>query len=351
MIDWSKGYSCAWHLYEVNRATWADGPEVASVRSASVERDCTGEEPLIDSGTIDLDSPVGTDWEERYVRLVMVARQGVEVERVDVATLLAPKNGGTIDRGTDSASLSCLSVLWPASKTTLAPGTFAPKGCDGAEWAARMLSSAINAPVTSNGSFILDEHYVFDLGTSALSAAWKLVDAGGFTMTIDGRGQVKIGPKSTTPALALEAASARLLMPSVSYELDWSVVPNRYMAMEEEVYAEAVNDDPTSPTSIATRGYVRDPDDGIDDSPVRVNGESLQGYCRRRLEEESVITDTRTYRRKWWPSVSPGSLVSGTLSSVGIEGEMRVERQSIECGAGLFVDEVASREVHAWLRS
>ena len=351
MIDWSRGYSCAWHLYEVNRATWADGPEIASVRSASVERDCTGEEPLIDSGTVDVDSPVGTNWDERYVRLVMVAKQGVEVERVDVATLLAPKNGGTIERGRDSASLSCLSVLWPASKQMLMPGTFAPKGCDGADWAAGLLASSINAPVSSSGSFTLDEHYVFDIGTSVLSAVWKLMDAGNFAITIDGRGQVNVGPKSDVPDLLLESASARLLMPAISYELDWSVVPNRYMAMEDEVFAQAVNDDPASPTSIATRDYIRDPDDGIDDAPVRVNGESLQGYCARKLEEASMVTDTRTYTRKWWPGVNPGSLVMGTLSSVGIEGEMRVERQSIECGAGLFVQEVASREVYAWRRS
>ena len=351
MVDWSKGYSCEWHLYEVNRATWADGPEIASVRSARVERDCSGEEPLIDSGTIDMDAPVGTEWGERYVRLVMVAKQGVDVERVDVATLLAPKNGGKIERGVDSASLSCLSVLWPASKRMLMPGSFAPKGCDGADWAARLLSTAVNAPVTSGGSFTLDDNYVFDLGTSVISAAWKLVDAGGFTITIDGRGQVTVGPKPTAADLKLDRASARLLMPSISYELDWSVVPNRYMAMEDEVFAQAVNDDPDSPTSTEARGYVRDPDDGIDDAPVRVNGESLQGYCARRLEECSMVTDTRTYKRKWWPGVNPGSLVVGTLASVGIEGEMRVERQSLSCGAGLFVEEVASREVYAWRRA
>lgn len=351
MLDWSKGYSCEWHLYEVNRETWADGDEIPGVRSASVERDATGEEPLVDSGTIDIDMPIGTDWVERYVRIAMVARQGSDLQRVDVATMLAPRNGGTYDRGTDSASLSCVSVLWPASKTMMMPGDFAPKGCDGAEWAARILASAINAPVSHSGSFTLEEHYVFDLGTSALSAAWTLVNAGGFTIMTNGRGEVSVRPKPTTADLRLDTASAKLLLPSIAHELDWSSVPNRYMAMEDEVFAQAVNDDPDSPTSTATRGYVRDPDDGIDDAPTRVDGESLRGYCERRLEELSMLPDTRTYTRKWWPGVHPGSLVVGTLSSVGIEGEMRVERQSLQCGAGLFVEERASKEVYAWRRS
>ena len=52
--------------------------------------------------------------------------------------------------------------------------------------------------------------------------------------------------------------------------------------------------------------------------------------------------------REWYPGVLVGSVVRGSVSSVGLDGDMRVERQSITCGAGITVEERAVKEVKAW---
>ena len=346
-IDWRAGYTATWRAYEVLTDTWADGEEVGRLASVSVERSRDGDAPLLESGELAIDVPVGSGWDERYVRVAMVAEQGGERERVDVCTLLCSTARGEADYGRDFLELTGRSVLYPASTKRVRVGTYAPAGTDGAQFAASMLRDAIAAPVLVEGSFTLGSHVVFDVGVSVLKAVWTLLRAGGFTIRVSGDGSVAVAPEPTEPVLHLSQANARLLHPGVPHELDWSDVPNRYYAIEGSESAEAVNDDPGSPTSTVRRGYEHDE---VDTSPVRVGGETLAAYCARRLEERSVAYDTRSYAREFWPDVVPGDMVSGSLASVGLEGDLRVTRQSLSCGEGIVVDEEARREVHAWLR-
>lgn len=340
-MDYSRGYSCTWRLYRVNPDTWADAELVPGFRSASVERDVTGDAPLVDAGSIELDGSVP----DGYYRIAMTATQGSLSERVDVATLLCCSTSGTAERGADGVEVTGRSVLWPASTRLLTRGSYAPAGSDGAEFAASLIRECCKAPVTVSGGFTLDSHIVFDLGASYLEAAWAVLDAGGWCMRIDGRGQVEILPKPTEPSLVLSNASAALLQPGIDHTLDTGDVPNRYTAIEDAQYAQAVNDDPASSTSYQARGYWVDV---VDDSPERVNGETLDAYARRRLREESTLKDERTYTREYFPDVLPFDIVRGSIPSVMLEGDMAVQSQSIECGHGIVITEKAAKEVITW---
>ena len=347
MIDWTKGYAAHWKAYEVNVPTWADGRTIEGLSSATVERDVTSDAPLVESGSLNLDAPVGADFGERYVRLVMVAEQDGETERVDVCTLLCSSSSGDMGRGADALSLEGRSVLWPASKRTLDRGEFVPRGTDCVEWCRGMLDECLAAPIATYGSFTLNEHYVVDLGSTVLEAVWLVLGAGGWCIQIGGDGTVRIVPRPTEPALALDSTRARLLVPGVHHELDWSDVPNRYVVNDGTHYAETVNDEPWSPTSVMARGYIHD---AFDSSPTMVDGESPQEYCDRMLEESSTVHDVRSYTREWWPDVTCFSVVRGSVPSIGLDGDMVVERQSLECGHGIKVTEQAYREVVAWHR-
>ena len=221
---------------------------------------------------------------------------------------------------------------------------------DGAAWAAEVLRGSVNAPVSlaEGAGFTLDHHVVLDPGTSALEAAWLVLRAGGHVIRIDGRGRVTVAPRPTEPSLALDRAGARLLHPGVRRDLDLSGVPNRYVAVDGSEVAEAVNDDLASRTSTVSRGWRSDI---VATSPVRVDGETLAAYAARRLEEESTVPDSREYSREFWPGVAPFDVVLGSVASVGLDGRMRVERQSLSCGTGIVVEECASREVSAWRRT
>ena len=347
-VDWSRGYTASWRVFRVDERTWADAERLDGIVSADVSRDRSGDAPLLESGTVRASAPIGADVPDRYLRIVMTATQGAVSERVDVATMLFCAASGEVARGSQLLELTGRSVLWPASAALLSRGSYAPAGCDGASFAAGMLREVLAAPVAVNGSFTLDRHVVFDLGSSVLEAAWLVLRAGNFCIRIDGSGAVTVGPEPSEPDLVLDRAGARLLSVSGSFEADSSEVPNRYVAVDGTETAEAVNDDPGSKTSTVRRGYRVDV---VDSSPVRVNGETLAAYCARRLEEESAMPDTKTYTREWWPGVGPYSLVRGSLASVGVEGDLRVVSQSLECGRGITVTERASREVRLWRRA
>lgn len=344
-IDWTRGYRvAAWRLFRVNRGTWADADEVGGLYSATINSDA--EDPTIQHADLIVDVPVGERFESGYYRIAMTAQQGGETERVDVATLLCESTSDIVDRGYAALTVVGQSVLYPASTDKLAIGSYAPSGVDGAEYAAELLRASINAPVIVQGHFTLDNHVVFD-GCSVLDAARLVLRAGGFAIRIDGYGRVIIAPAITEPSLILDNAGARLLQPYVARSLDYSGVPNVYRVTQGAQVAEAVNDDPDSPTSTVTRGWRAVE---VEDNPIRVNGETLGGYAERMLEEISTVPDSRTYTREWWPDVHVGSLVRGAIASVGIEGLFRVDSQRLTCDKGITVEEQASREVRTWQR-
>ena len=346
-IDWARGYSASWRVFRVNRDTWADAELVTGVTSITVERSGDEDSPTLESGSLSVDISPGDTFDTGYYRVVMNATQNGVTERVDVCTLMCESTDGDIDRGVDMTNVLCRSVLYPASVTGLESGSYAPAGIDGVAYVADMLRSAINAPVETEGSFRLDEHYVFDSGSQVLSAAWKVLDAGNYVMQVMGDGTVRIVPKPQEPDLVLDRANARLLHPGIHHQTDYSDVPNRYTAVSNGLEAVAVNSDPSSPTSTVTRGWVHDV---RDESPTRVNGETLPAYAERKLEEASVVYDSRTYSREYWPGVHPYSLVRGSIASVGLDGDLRVVRQSLTCERGITVEEESRREVYAWTR-
>ena len=350
MVTWDGGgYSVlSWRVFRVNTDTWADGPLLTRVNSASVTRDVSDTPTTIERGEMTVDMDVADDLDEGYYRIVMTAQQGGSAERIDVATLLFTATSSTVDKGVSESRATGRSVLYPASVTKLSVGSYAPKGVDGAAFCKELLDSCINAPVVNEGSFTLDDHVVFDIGAPVLDCVWMVLEAGNHVLQISGDGVVHIIPKPTNPSLVLDVAHARLLQPGIGRDLDYSEVPNRYIAVSGTASAMAVNNNVDSITSTVARGWTSDI---VDQSPVRTDGETLAAYAARKLEEESMVTDARTYTREWWPDTLPFSIVRGSLASVGLEGNMRVESQQIRCEVGITVEERAVMEVYTWRRN
>ena len=342
-MDWSRSYAAHWRVHRVNPATWADGEQVGGIDSVAVTKDGTGDVPLIDSGSV---SATNADLPRGWYRIVMIAEQGGDVERVELATLELVRTGGSVDHGVPTDSVTARSVLYPASVYQLSPGQYAPAGSDGAEYAAQLLRLNCVAPVVVEGrGFALAHNVVPEQGASALDLAWQVARAGGYRISTDGHGTIRVQPIPTDPALSLDLAHAALLQPKVDYAEDYGDVPNRFKVWEGALFAQAVNTDLSSPTGYPSVGYWIDESEN---NPVRVDGETLDAYAARMLAERSVVRRERTYRRKWWPGVVPGDLVRGSLASVRLDGDLRVERQSFACGAGITVTERAVMEVRTW---
>ena len=343
MLDWQRSYSSAWRVYRVNPQTWADAERVDGIDSITVTRDATGDAPLMESGTV---TATNAAIPRGYYRVAMVATQNGATERVDVATLELVRGKGKVDHGVPTDSVTARSVLYPASTLELSPSQYAPAGSDGAEYAARLLRLNCVAPVEVVGDgFPLADNVVPSEGESALSVAWRVCDAGGHVIRITGGGTIRVMPRPTEPAITLDGASASLLLPSVDYGDAYDGVPNRFTVREGANRVTVTNEDEGSPTSYQQVGYWID---ASEKNPTRIGGETLDAYARRRLAELSVVRMERTYKRKWWPDVYPLDVVRASLASVRLDGDMRVERQSLACGAGITVTERAALEVRTW---
>ena len=336
-MDYGQSYTATWRVFRVNRNTWADAEQISNVDSVSVTRTTSGN--LLESGSIELTGSFDSD----YYRIVMTATQGNEVERVDVATLFFEEKNGTENYSTTYHSVDGYSVLYPASVSSVVTGQYAPAGADGAQYAATLLRGAINAPVQVEGTFTLNDHVVHDIGACVLDAAWDVLNAGNFVIQIDGYGVVHIMPKPTQPSLILNSSNMNMLTNGINYTTDISKIPNRYIVIDGNNVTTVVNDDPNSEVSTVSRGFYVDV---VDESPTLINGETYGSYARRMLKQESILKDEREYTREYAPEVYAYSLVSASLS--GLQGNLRVESQTIECGNGITVQEKASREVELW---
>lgn len=325
-----------WRVFKVDRDTWADSDPVSGFVSAHVERSLDGS--LIDSGSLVLDTDVSESFDEGYYRISMAEAGG----RTDIATLLCRKGDGTRDRGRCRLDVTGLSVLEPARAMKLSSGEYAPAGCDGAEFAAALLRRCVHAPIRVAGSFGLDSNVVFDIGSTVLDAAWLVLDAGNHIMQIAGDGSVSIVARGSGDPVPLDEDS---VAPGIPHHRETGKVKNRYKAVDGPLTAIAVNDYPASPTSVPSVGYY---DDEVDESPTRVNGETLQAYAERRLSELSVIEERFEYTRTWVDGILPGTTVVARLPRAGVEGELVVRSQSIECGALVKVRETATREERTW---
>ena len=216
-IDWTHGYTSSWRVSRIEPSTWEPCGELRGIESVSIERDGTDKAPMLETATVTASMAATEPFEAGWHRIYMDAVQGTYSESVPVATLWLESESSAYAMGARKDSIKGKSVLWQASAEPIGDGVYAPAGIDGADWAVRMLSACIDAPVDAEGGFELDAAHVFDLNATVLDAVWALLTANGWCMGVDGRGAVHVRPMPSEPALVLDRDGARIMMPSVTY--------------------------------------------------------------------------------------------------------------------------------------
>ena len=337
--DWLGGYSAQWDIYSVNPDTWVPESRIESVQNVSISRDGTDSVPLLETATMTIDSSNPFEWS--WCQISMRAEQG-SAERIPIATVLCEIQSFKNQYRSDIATIRGRSVLQPAADRKLDKGSFIAAGANGATYIETLLKECTPAPVSVDGEFTLVEDYTFDTGSSYLAAIWGILDAAGWCIQIEGNGTIHICPKPTEPDLVLDYTKAGLLMPGIDRTLDISNVPNKYIATDGRETAIATNEDPDRMGSYPRRGrWIEE----YDSNPVKINGESLQLYAERKLDEMSTVMREFSYTREFWPNIVPFSLVEATLSEHGISGSLRVMSQTLNCGKGITVNEKVGQEV------
>lgn len=351
-MDWTKGnYTCEFFVRKIRQDTWTEQGNIGGVVSASISRDSADSVPLIEKASMDVTLLDGEEFEDGWYRISMLVEQDGLREVCDVGTFLFERGNEDFSGQLTTVSVSGASVLQPANERKILSGTYAPKGANGAAIAASLLQECIFAPVTYSGSFTLDKNYVFDFGATYLSCVWTLLDAGKWCIQIDGDGTVHIIEKPKEPVLTFGGEMSngmenlRMLMEDFSREFDWLGIPNRFYVKDGDETAVVTNEDPTSPCSFQAKGRWIDM---TEESPTRINGETLTAYAKRRLVEESTVVKKYDYNHEYHPDVKPFSLLRFNLPEIKMDGDFRVISQSLSLANGITVSEKLGFEMKGY---
>lgn len=345
MTDFSKSFAYTLQVYEVDKNTWADKRLVGKFNRASVSKTAGR---MVESANMTMDRSLGESFTEGYYRIAAKVTQQGSTERHDIATLYCTSVSGMVDYGIDELTINGLSVLYPANGCVMDFGSYAPQGSDGAAFAKSILSEVLHAPIEVHGSFQIADNHVFDLGAKRLDCVWDVLEAAGWCIQIDERGVVHILELPTEPINQTMSFDNATIANGIPYGLDWSQVPNRYIAFDGVNLGVWVNDDPKSVVSTTRRGFVMDYDGGIDTNPVLVGGETLDMYCRRMLKSLSTVTHEITKEREYSDGIYPYSVVKMAVQPTGDIMNMRVTSREIRCDDDLTVTETYAGEVSLW---
>lgn len=327
----------SWRVRKIDEESWLPTDTISGVDSVTIKRATGDDAQLIESGDMSYSGNLSEGW----YRIEAMGEYGASSAVEPIATLLFACDGSEWNHGTWGGSMTGSSVLTYASEKRFKSGEYAPKGADGALYAAELLRKCIPAPIEVEGSFTLSDHVVFDLGSSIIDGVWAILETAGWCMQIAGDGTVTIMQKPTGYSLELTTETRGIVMPNLSTSLPISNVPNVVKVYDGEQSAEAVNDDPSSQTSTVSRGREIE---SVEENPVRVDGETLAAYARRRLIELSDIYETIDIEREYVSGVLPYSAVRVSFAEAEIDDDYMVMSQTIECSHGIKVGETLGRK-------
>ncbi len=346
--DWTKSYASNWRVMQVNPLTWADEDELTGVDSISISRDCSDDVPLLETASFEVSQEVGASLPFAFYRVEMIVSQNGSENLEILGTFLLGKASKTFDKNREVISLNGQSVLWPASKMYMEDGEYAPKGSNGAEYCVKLLRRSLpfGTNISAIGSFTLDDYIVFDSSSTLLDVVWGVLDSAGWCIKLDGYGNITVQEKPSEASLILDQAHACILFPEINESNDLTEIPNVYKVTYNGETVEVVNDLQTSEVSTVNRLGIRVEE--VEEDPSLINGESLEQYAKRQLENVSTIVVEKEYEREYWPDVRPFDMVTGSIEGAGLVGNMRVLKQSLTCGKGITISETAGKESVLW---
>lgn len=326
-MNWNVGFKAGYHACLVDRVTWQDG-ERFGITDGSINRTDTGLKESADLTAVDY--PHGMD---KWIRIYLDAEQEGGSDHIPLFTGLTSTPEEEIDGVIHRTKVQCYSVLKPAQDTMLPIGWYAEKGFVCTEIIDSLLAVCPAPVVIETGSPRLAQHYVAEMDESNLTMIYKLLDAIGWRIRIEGDGTIHIEPKPTEPTITFTAGTYGLIKPQVNRKNDAFDCPNVFRAVSDSLAATAYDNDEESALSTANRGReVWAQETGC----ATTDGETLLLYARRKLKELQKVATTISYERTYEPNLNVTDKVELRYPASGIEGIYTVTSQSISldhCGS------------------
>ena len=329
-MNWNSGFSASYYCTIVDPATWRDVGKI-ELTGGSVTKSTA---KLLESADIDLTTlPVNG---ETWIRLWLDAKQGESGAHEALFTGLLSAPSVDWDGRRESHQIEAYSVLKPANDILLQLGWYVSAGTNGAKAAADLLGVG-PAPVTfADDAPTLTSAIVAEKKETCLTMAQKIIDAIGWRIRINGRGEISIEPKATEAAAIFDPINNDVVELALSDSQDWFSCPNVFRATTGDLTAVARDEDPESKLSIPTRGR----EVWAQETNCKLSSdESLADYAARKLAELQAPARAVTYARRYLPGVVVGDVVALHYPGQRIEGNFRIVSQKIELGFGARTEE------------
>ena len=332
-MDWSKGFSASYYMTIIDPRSWND-KSLLEVTGGNISRSGSG---LRQSAQIYC--PGYEPNAEKYIRIWLDVRQGGASDHVPLFTGLATSPTEQLDGTVRELPLDCYSILKGAEDIPLQRGWYAPAEANGAQLIKNMLNETIPAPVRIEGvSPNLTQHIIAEDDESHVSMIDKILAAIGWRLVISGFGEVTICEPAKAPAATL-GRHYDVIESKIDIERDWFKCPNVFRATSGDLTAVARDDSETSQLSTAIRGrevWLTENDCNLND------GESIEEYAIRRLKEEQEKVVTLKYDRRFVPDVNISDIVLLDYPAQGLQGNYRVDSQTITLGHNATTSEEVS---------
>lgn len=346
MTDWTKSMQQRFRYYEVDPSTWRDVREIEGVTQCEVTRD-------IDSDTVESASLtiVGGTLSECVVRAYMECRQGGAWERHGIGTWICQTPKRTWRRGVGELQVSAYSPLLAVADDLPPMFYTVRKGADPAQWAVTALSNGIVDAIPATSDYELDENHSCDPGDSWLDLARDMAEKCSMKVNVgpDGRPFLEADkdPSSLSVSWVYEDGSNSILLGGIDDECDWFKLPNVVEVVatsDEHTYvSEAVNDDPLSAISTASRGR-RVVERITDPELAQITQSAVDRAARKALAEKGGAERRLSYEHGYCP-VRLGDCVRIRSQRHGIDARARVVKQTITLSTGCTVKEEAVCEM------
>lgn len=323
MTEWAKGYSAAYYMALVDRATWKDIDRV-EVTAGNITREETALRESADIECINYKGGI-----EQWIRVYLDVNQNGSNEHIPLFTGLATSPEVKIDGVINQNTIQCYSVLKPAEDVILKRGWYAPAGMNSGGIIKQLLSVTPapveiedNAPVLTNAIIAEDNE-------THLSMIDKLLTAMNWRLIILGDGTISIRPQPIDPVITFDPYGNDVIEPEITVSQDWYECPNVFMAVNGDLYGVARDDSEDSPLSTVNRGrevWAVETDCELTDN------ESVSEYAQRRLQEKQRPEKSAQYNRRYYPNLYVSDLIQLHYPNQELDGVYRIESQGITLG-------------------
>lgn len=351
MIDWSKSMTQRFEYYRVNPNTWRDTARLTNVIKASIRRSSTTD--TLQSAAFTTDEYLG----ECYIRVYMIAQQGIEVEKIPLGTFLAQSQNESYDGVHWTMSADAYSPLIELKENAPSIGYYSAKGSNILDAAYALTKEHLRAPVVKTvADDILPKDFVATDSDTWFTYIRDLLGNAQYTFDIDEMGRILFRKsqkfESMRSVWTFRNDDRSIILPSVSTDKDIYGIPNTVEVIYSDTTAfyhvMAVNDDENSPVSTVNRGRTitkRITSPNISGLP---NQEVVSDYAKKQLESLSKIEYKVTFTHGYCP-IRIGDCITIDYPQAGLSNvRMLVVSQDITCDTGCEMSSTAVFTKKLW---